>query len=129
MRISAVTGANYSNFKAQKVSNTPNFKGLLVEKSRTSESFEYKGQPSGSSYNDGHYSGAEDTIVYTYYPFKGESESKINKVLKEKNYSSHEEGYNYTTNVITNRGKTLPISELQWKKFDEEQKNFIKSLL
>lgn len=129
MRISAVTGANYSNLKAQKVSNTPNFKGILIEKSRISESFEYKGQPSGSSYNGGHYSGAKDTIEYTYYPFKDESESKINKVLKEKNYSSYDEGYNYTTNVITNRGKTLPISEPQWKTFSAEQQNLIKSLL
>jgi len=124
MRISAI-----NNFTHQTRYN-PGFKGILVDKGCSSDSWDYQGIP--SSYNgDGHYVGSNDSLDYTYHPFSDESEESIRENIEKNNYS-----WDYATmglgggmTVSTERGKTLPYTEKEWNRLSEDQKRRIKSLL
>lgn len=129
MRISSVIGTNYAAFKTQKTSHAPNFKGILVSKGREQEDWNFWGQPSGSSRNDGHYQGTNDTYSYTYHPFKDESESQIARAIRENNYSSYEEGFNHFTTVYTDRGRTIPFTEKEYNNMSDREKKIIEIMI
>lgn len=129
MEISAINVNNY-HVANKKHSNNANFKGLLIQKSQDSDSWNYQGEISGSSI-DGHYAGSDDTFNYTYHPFKDEPEHKIAKALKDNNYSTSGDagGFYYTTTYNTTRGKTIPFTEREWNNLPEKMKEKFKALL
>ena len=134
MRISAISSVNYcvANQQACKKQNV-NFNGLFKNLGSSTDEWDYHGSPSGSS-GDGHYQGMSTSKTYVYYPFKGESESNIKKVLDEKNYHYDYDpdstgGYSGSDDCTTTRGKTLPFTEKEWNSFTERQREYYKELL
>ena len=134
MRISAISNTNYcvANNQACKKTNV-NFNGLFKNVGSSSDEWDYKGQPSGSS-GDGYYKGSSTSKSYIYYPFKGESESQIKKVLEENNYHYDYDpdstgGYSGSDDCTTTRGKTLPFTEREWNHFTAKQQEYYRELL
>ena len=125
MRISAV-----GNFACQPRQNV-NFKGILIEKGSSFDSWDYHGEVSASSGPDGHYVGSNDTQDYVYHPFKDEPEHVIKKKIEEGNYYSDytSMGYGGGLTVSTERGKTLPYTEREWNRLSKDNQEKIKSLL
>ena len=134
MRISAISSTNYcvANQQSCKKQNV-NFNGLFKCVGSSSDEWDYKGIPSGSS-GDGYYKGSSTSKTYVYYPFKGESESNIKKVLDENNYHYDYDpdstgGYSGSDDCTTTRGKTLPFTEREWNHFTAKQQEYYRTLL
>jgi len=122
MKISAI---NHFNNK-----NSQNFKGLLVRKSESINSWDYYDRPNNESY-DGHYVGRISTVYNVYYPFKNESEEKIKKALDINNTKNTEKfgGYTQVQNKVTTEGETLPITEAEWNNLSKDAQEKIKKSL
>ena len=112
------------------LSNRTRFTGVLIKKDEYSDSWDYKGEKSGSSI-DGHYVGSQDIDYYTYFPFSDESEDKIREEIYKNSvvidYTSLGMGGGYE--CIVTRGKTLPYSSKEWAKLSDVDQEKIKSLL
>ena len=112
------------------LNNYQNFKGITINKSSSSDSWDYHGEISGSSY-DGHYIGSNDYVDDVYHPFADESEEEIKKALENGNYctdySTMGLGGGFTQS--TERGKTLPYTKKEWEKLSEADQDKIRMLL
>ena len=134
MRITAINSVNYTTLNQSTVKKqNVNFNGLFKCVGSSSDEWDYKGEPSGSS-GDGHYIGSSTSKTYIYFPFKGEPESKIRKVLDENNYHydydpSSTGGYSGSDDCTTTRGKTLPFTEREWNNFTAKQQDYYRELL
>ncbi len=129
MKISAINGS-FGGRLHSAAKNQQSFKGILKINDESNDSYNYHGMP--SSYNgDGNYSGYESSYSYVYYPFKGESKEKTDKVLKENNYDVWSDGGGIMDHSVceTILGKTLPFTEKEWKSYSPKHKEQIKELL
>ena len=128
MKISAI---NVSQVYSMRQNH--NFKGIFTSQGSTHDYYEYKGCPSGSSY-DGVYKGYEDSQSYIYYPFSDESKEKIQKVLQENNYTNYYSpdstgGYGGSDSCSTKLGKTLPFTEQEWNRMSKKEQDRIRAIL
>jgi len=125
MRVSAVNNYTYHQ------RSNPGFKGLLIDKGSSSDSWEYQGEISSSSDSAGNYSGSDDYETYVYYPFRGEPEHIIEANIRKHNYSHDYSsmGYGGGRYVSTTRGKTLPYTEKEWNRLSKVTQERIKELL
>lgn len=138
MRIMSISNCKFCCANSQKnakatTNQSTNFKGLLKPVDRSENNWDYHGQPSGSS-NDGHYMGFDTYEAYVYYPFKDEPKDKIDKVLKDNNYSNYIDpdstgGFSGSDVRDTTLGKTLPFTEREWNGFSKKQKEYFMDLL
>ena len=130
-----VTAINFNRnyFANMSQQRNPNFKGVLVTVSSSSDYYEYKGSP--SSYNgNGHYMGYDGSDNCIYYPFKDESEAEIRKALDDNNYSRFYDpestgGYSCTDARSTTLGKRLPYTKREWNRMSEKTQDKIISIL
>lgn len=128
MKISAI---NVSNLYSMRQNH--NFKGIFKSKGESHDYYEYRGCPSGSSY-DGEYQGYDDSKSYIYYPFADESKEKIQKVLRENNYTNYYSpdstgGYGGSDSCSTELGKTLPFTEKEWNRMSKKEQDRIRAIL